>query len=89
MPKEFEFDFHVLEGGYRWSDILDFLEIPHYTNEHRGDRAALYTEIRTVSLPDLDFDEDNDPIQLLVVWPLDKQRPTDEQIRELWMENRA
>jgi len=82
-----DFDYYVLEVGYRWADVLDFLEIPHYTNPHSGDRAARGFEIRTVEVPDVE-EEDRKPmlVRLLVVWPLDKPRPTDEQIRVLWEE---
>jgi hypothetical protein len=83
-----DFDYYDLSPGYSWEDVLDFLGIQHYTNPHGGDKAARGFEIRTVEVPDMD-EEDQRPMsaQLLVVWPFDKQRPTDEQIRDLWVEN--
>ena len=85
-----EFDYYDLAPGYKWTDVLDFLEIPHYTNSHSGDKTARGMEIRSVEVCDME-EEDRRLmlVQLLVVWPLDQQRPTDKQIQELWVKNGA
>lgn len=78
---ETEFDYFYLEG-FGWCDLLDFLKIPHYTNQHRGDTKPKSFAIRTVPLPDLD-EEDEQLItqQLLVVWdgPIP---PSDQEIQD-------
>lgn len=77
-----DFDFFYL-GGFRWTDLVDFLRIPHYTNEHRGVQPPMCYEVRVCALTSPEFPEDEAVEQeLLVVWPLDKPRPTDEQIQE-------
>ncbi len=73
-----DFDYFFLDG-FGWTDLLDFLSIPHYSNEHRDDVEPQCYEIRTVVLPN-DIDDDLRREQLLVVWPADKPRPTDAQI---------
>ena len=66
--------------GFSWTDLLDFLEIPHYTNEHRTDTKPKSFEIRTVLAPaSSDYDPPTEPenVQILVVWD-GNTRPTDE-----------
>lgn len=76
------FDFFYLDG-FSWTDLLEFLRIPHYSNEHRGAQPPMCFEIRACMLTNPEFPED-DAVQqdLLVVWPPDQPRPTDEQIQE-------
>lgn len=79
MPKDF--DFFYLDG-FGWSDLLDFLRIPHYSNEHRGAQAPSCFEVRACLLTNPELPEEAAVEEyLLVVWPLDKPRPTDEQIQ--------
>ncbi len=70
-----ELRFFYLDG-FSWTDLLDFLGVPHYSNEHREDSEAIQLQIRTVELPECG------PTQLVVTWT-GELRPTDAQILEL------
>lgn len=71
--------------GFSWTDLVDMLEVPHYTNEHRGLVAPRMYEIRSVKMPDLDDPDqplDDEPEMLFVVWSTDRERPTDDELRD-------
>ncbi len=54
--------------GFSWTDLVDMLEVPHYTNEHRGLVAPRMYEIRSVKMPDLD-DKPMSPITKIAISP--------------------
>jgi hypothetical protein len=56
---------------FTWVELLEFMLIPHYSNQHRDDTPPKSFEIKTIKCGD-----ENE--QFLVVW--DGQRPTDQQI---------
>ena len=76
-----DWDWFWLDSGYEFTEILEFLKIPHYTNEHRRDSVPVMVEVRTVKFVDeLDVEEFGSEKQLLIKWKVDTSRPTDEQI---------
>lgn len=87
---EYDFDWVCLEPGYSFTDILDLLRVPHYTNSHRKNmpKPKGYT-VKEYPVPDGDEEEPLVDVQLLVVWDLDvygKEGPTNEQIAKAWAE---
>ncbi len=46
-------------------------------------------EIRTVTLPDYDDPDETEEEQVLVVWPFEKDRPTDQALAEAMIEDRG
>lgn len=88
LPDDLNWDFFDLEA-FQWTDLLHFLGVPHYSNEHRDDQSPLLYELRTVcvSYPSDEEDDDGNLIvtkenqQLLVIWRPETDRPTDEQIQ--------
>jgi hypothetical protein len=83
-----DFDFFYLDG-FSWTDLLDFLQVPHYSNEHEmpSELQTKSFDLRTLMVPDPDYDyapdetlDEDDNEDLLVVWT--GERPTDEQVLE-------
>jgi hypothetical protein len=76
-----DWDWFWLDSGYEFPGILEFLKIPHYTNDYRQDSGPVMVEVRTVKFVDeLDVEEFGSEKQLLIKWKADTLRPTDEQI---------
>jgi hypothetical protein len=80
LAKDLDWDYFFLDG-FSWTDLLEFLGIPHYSNDDREDQAPLLFEIRTVAVKYPDLDE-TDKQQLLVIWRPETSRPTDKMIDE-------
>ena len=79
---ELEWDWFWLDGGYEFLELLEFLKIPHYTNEHRQDSAPVMVEVRTIKfVNERDIEEFGSEKQLLIKWKAEIPRPTDEQIQ--------
>lgn len=82
--------FHL--DGFSWTDLLETLHVPHYSNKHREDTEPKRFEIRTVDFdypeydPECDDPEDAiDRQQVLLIW--DGDRPTDQQVKDWVKEN--
>jgi hypothetical protein len=84
---DLDFDWYDLEGA-GVTDLLDFLKIPHYSNEHTSKTETRSYEVRLLAVPyedeeDEDEDEDEEPVSkipelFLIVWT--GERPTDQQV---------
>jgi len=76
-----DFDWFYLDG-FAWTDLIDFFQLPHYTNDCDGTdaRKQRTVEMRTVKLPWGEDPKDVDDHDILVIWPAKTKRPTNREV---------